>query len=175
MEVGNMTNKELYTLTQKAVREGEMFDYLQGNGDYKCPPNKYLPAYIPTDFERILKQGICAYYIATKDKKIVKDLEKAIKDLCNGDTVQVWIAYTYLGFMTMMKYKKELPFEFEQEEIRKTVEKAVVSKKEELKKCKEWNGWNNEEGLWQEIERTNGVLKANYHYMIINSNFAHRF
>ena len=40
---------------------------------------------------------------------------------------------------------------------------------EELKKCKEWNGWNNVEGLWQEIKRTNGVLKENYNYTIIQN------
>ena len=164
-----MTNEELYALTKKAVLEGEMYDYLQGNGDYKCPPNKYLPAYIPTDFERILKQGICSYCIDTKDEKIVNDLEKAIKDLCNGDAVQIWIAYTYLGFMSMLKHRNGLPFEFNSEEIRKIVEKAVISKMEELKKCKEWNGWNNVEGLWQEIKRTNGVLKENYNYTIIQN------
>ena len=164
-----MTNEELYVLTKKARLEGEMYDYLQGNGDYKCPPNKYLPAYIPTDFERILKQGICSYYIDTKDEKIVTALENAIKDLSNGDAVQIWIAYTYLGFMTMIKCKKGLPFEFNSEEIRKTVERAVISKVEELKRCKEWNGWNNEEGLWQEIKRTNEVLKENYNYTIIQN------
>ena len=162
-----MTNEELYRLTQKAVEENEIADLLQGKGIYQCPPHRYLPAYIPTDFESVLKRGICLYYIDTKDKRIVDSLEKAIKDLCNGDAVQIWIAYTYLGFMSMIKYREGLPFEFDSEEIRKIVEKAVISNMEKLKKCKEWNGWNNEEGLWQEIERTNGVLKEKFNYTII--------
>ncbi len=58
-----MTNEEILLLTKRTLSRGEMVDFLQGKGIYHCTPNKYLPAYIPTDFERILKQGILAYMV----------------------------------------------------------------------------------------------------------------
>ena len=162
-----MTNEELYAMTKKAVMEDEMLDYLQGIGDYKCPPNKYLPAYIPTDFGRVLNQGIYIYYKEKKDKKIVDDLENALVELCNGDAVQIWIAYSYFWHMIFSKIKGEIPFEFNSELIREIIEEKVISHEIELKRCKEWNGWNNEEGLWEEIMRPNNVMKTINNYTII--------
>ena len=162
-----MTNEELYAMTKKAVMENEMLDYLQGNGDYKCPPDKYLPAFIPTDFSVVLNQGIYDYYIETKDKKIVNDLEKALEELCNGDAIQIWIAYSYFWSIIYSQIKGNIPFEFDCEKIRKILEEKVTTHEIELKGCKEWNGWNEEEGLWEDIRRSNHVMKTMNNYTII--------
>lgn len=164
-----MTNEELYTLTQKAVEKNKMVDLLQGKGIYQCPPNKYLPAYIPTDFERVLYQGIYKYYTNTKDEKTIDKLEEAIKELCNGDAVQIWIAYTCHWFLVYSKMGDKLPFGYSDREVGAVIEAAVISHEKELKNCKEWNGWNKPEGLWHEIKRTNNVLRNDLSYTIIEN------
>lgn len=162
-----MTNEEILLLTKRTLSRGEMVDFLQGKGIYHCTPNKYLPAYIPTDFERILKQGILAYYEKTMDDRIIKSFESALTELCYGDVVQIWIAYSYFAFAVMVSNRNNKTYGFNTEEIRSSIERAILINKEKLKECKEWNGWNNEDGLWQEIERTNGVIKEKYDYTII--------
>ncbi len=164
-----MANEELYELIQKAVEENKMVDLLQGKGIYQCPPNKYLPAYIPTDFERVLYQGIYKYYISTKNGDAIYKLEEAIKELCNGDAVQIWIAYTYHWFLLYSKMDDKLPFEYSDKEVGAVIEAAVMSHEKELKSCKEWNGWNEPEGLWNEITRTNNVFRKDFNYTIIEN------
>ena len=67
----------------------------------------------------------------------------------------------------MVSNRNNKTYGFNTEEIRSSIERAILINKEKLKECKEWNGWNNEDGLWQEIERTNGVIKEKYDYTII--------
>ncbi len=78
-----------------------------------------MPAYIPTDFGRVLDLGIYMYYIDTKDEKIVSDLEKAINDLCKGDAVQIWITYLCFWDMIYSQMNGKLPFKFNSEDYEK--------------------------------------------------------
>ncbi|MCM1159577.1 MAG: hypothetical protein NC300_12955 [Bacteroidales bacterium] len=164
-----MTNEELYEVTKKAVEENEMAELLQGKGIYQCPPDRFLPAYIPTDFTRVLHQGIYVYYTNTKDKKAVEKLEEAIKELCKGDAVQIWIAYTYHWFLVRTKMDNRIPFKYKDKKVGAVIAAAVISHEDELKKCKEWNGQNNPDGLWEEIRRTNGVMRDKCGYTIIKN------
>ncbi|MCM1180371.1 MAG: hypothetical protein NC347_08960 [Clostridium sp.] len=164
-----MTNDELYLLTQKAVKEHEIVDLLQGKGIYQCPPNKYLPAYIPTDFERVLHQGIYLYYTNTRDETVVNGLEAAIQSLCHGDVVQIWIAYTYHWFLVYSKIGNKLPFKYHDREVGNVIATAILSHEKELKICKEWNGWNEPDGLWQDIIRSEASLTKSCHYKIIKN------
>jgi len=83
----------LLELTKKAFEQDEVAEFLCGEKGYSCPVNRFVHAYVPTDFDRIIKMGIYKIYEETKNEEIVKKLESAIMELINGNPVKIWVAF----------------------------------------------------------------------------------
>ena len=161
MDKKQLTSTEILSLAKQAFEKNELQYFLSGKGNYACPTNKTLPANIPTDNARLLSEGIYPLYLENKDSDILTEYKKAIIDLAHGDIVDVWLAFD-LCWLQLYNEKRskdfKSPFVLIDKEIIETVKKAVNDKKEHLKQCKDWQGWNQPEGLWTEITIQNSKL-----------------
>ena len=158
----HVTNDELLMLTQKAFERDEVADFLQGKNGYACPVNRFVPANVPTDFRHIIESGIYPYYNAEKSEIIVSKFKSAILELINGNAVQVWIAFFVTYIQIGEENKNKSPFNLIRRDLTETLKNVLIRKEIELRACKEWQGWNKENGLWQDIVRLNGILKKSY-------------
>ncbi|MDO5133736.1 MAG: hypothetical protein Q4D81_12275 [Eubacteriales bacterium] len=76
--------------TEKAYERHELLPLLKGQGGYSLPVPDF-PVDIPTDWTRIIPLGIHRLFAERKEPGIIKDYEKAIRELCGGSGTDVWI------------------------------------------------------------------------------------
>lgn len=162
-----ISNKGLLALTQKAFEQNEVADFLQGKSDYACPVSRFTPANVPTDTGRIIEFGIYALYNDTNDETIIQKFKEAILNLLKGDSIQVWVAYSVCWIQIYNEQHEKAPFKLVDDNLIRDIRQAVLKNENELRACREWQGWNKENGLWDDICRMDRVLKANYEVNIL--------
>jgi hypothetical protein len=153
--VKQISNEELLDLTKQAFEKGELFEFFQGKPPYTCPVNHSVPANIPTDFGRIINYGIYKFYEKQPNNKIISDLREAISKLIEGDAVQIWIAFMICLNILRNEERKSAAFSLNSSEIYDKLRISILSHEQDLRECKEWQGWNEDNGLWSEILRIN--------------------
>lgn len=157
-----LTNDQIYVLVQEASKKSEFKFFLEGSHGYACPLDKYTPAHIPTDFSRIIREGIYKLFSQTKDRKVITDFKQAVLDLLNGSTVQIWIAYSVCWSQFYNEHDDKSPFKVMDDDLVKTLYEVICSNEKELKLNKEWQGMLNKEGLWADIVFSNNGLKHKF-------------
>ena len=163
----HVTNDELLMLTQKAFERDEVADFLQGKNGYACPVNRFVPANVPTDMGRILEFGIYVFYSETNDETIIQKLKETIFELLKGDSIQVWCAYRACWSQIYKGQNNKAPFELIDKSLLDALRQALLKDEDKLRACKEWQGWNKENGLWDDICRTNWVLNDVFNVSIL--------
>jgi hypothetical protein len=162
-----ISNEELLELTNMAFEKDEVAEFLSGESGYACPVNRFVPAYVPTDFDRIVKIGIYKLYEVSKNEEIANKFKKAIERLINGSPVEIWIAFMVYWSQIRNEKKGESPFKFATQDLTDSLKLAILKNENALRVCKEWQGWNEENGLWQEITRINNMAIKNYEVSIL--------
>jgi len=162
-----VSNEELLKLTKQAFDNDEVVEFLSGENGYACPLNRFVPANVPTDFGRIINLGIYKFYDETKNEEIVSKFKKAILYLLDGDAVQVWIAFMICWNQIRNEIKSIASFKVSTQDLINKLKKAIINNENNLRKCKEWQGWNQENGLWQEIVRISGIASKDYGVSIL--------
>lgn len=157
-----LVNEELLELTKQAFEKDEVVEFLQGFPPYTCPVNRFVPANVPTDFERITRMAIYEYYKQTKNQKIIEKMKNALLELFEGDAVQIWIAYTMCWTQIYFEKKGIAPFHLADQELLDNVKSVLLRNKEELCLCKEWQGHARKNGLWDNINGMNNVMREKY-------------
>lgn len=71
-----ITNEELLELTKKAFDNNEVAEFLCGEKGYACPISHFVPANVPTDFNRIIDFGVYKLYEETKNEKLLPNSKK---------------------------------------------------------------------------------------------------
>ena len=162
-----ITNEELLELTKKAFENNEVAEFLCGEKGYACPISHFVPANVPTDFSRIIDFGVYKLYEETKNEKIVAKFEEAILYLLDCDPAKNWIAFMVCWNQIRNEKRHESPFKFINQELIEKLKGTLLKHENELRVCKEWQGWNEENGLWQEITRINNIATKNYGVSIL--------
>ncbi|MFR3010072.1 MAG: hypothetical protein ACLTND_00545 [Ruminococcus bicirculans (ex Wegman et al. 2014)] len=162
-----ITNEELLKLTKKAFENNEVAEFLCGEKGYACPISHFVPANVPTDFSRIIDFGVYKLYEETKNEKIVAEFEEAILYLLDCDPAKNWIAFMVCWNQIRNEKRHEAPFKFINQELIEKLKETLLKHEKELRVCKEWQGWNEENGLWQEITRINNIATKNYGVSIL--------
>lgn len=162
-----ITNEELLELTKKAFENNEVAEFLCGEKGYACPISHFVPANVPTDFSRIIDFGVYKLYEETKNEKIVAKFEEAILYLLDCDPAKNWIAFMVYWNQIRNEKRHEAPFKFINQELIEKLKETLLKHENELRVCKEWQGWNEENGLWQEITKINNIATKNYGVSIL--------
>jgi hypothetical protein len=159
-----LSNERILELAEQAYKNNEIAEFLSGVGEYENPIDRFTPANVPTDCGRSIEKGLYDLYSKTKDDGIVDATKKAIEKLLNGTAIQVWCAYSACWSFGYKEKDERAPFHIitsgiEMTELVDLVKLALEKNKEELKNNFEYQGWNQKEGLWDDILRTNSVIK----------------
>jgi hypothetical protein len=162
VQQNQISNEQLLALTRKAFAEDNVVDLLQGTNGYACPIDRFTPANIPTDFGRVLDQGIYRFYNENHEKTMIDNFKEAICKLCEGSPAQIWIAFMYYWHQLRNEAKGKSAFILNDINLSVCVKEAIKKHENELRICKDWQGWNEENGLWQEIQRINNIARNNY-------------
>lgn len=152
---------------KKAFENNEVAEFLCGEKGYSCPISHFVPANVPTDFSRIIDFGVYKLYEETKNEKIVAKFEEAILYLLDCDPAKNWIAFMVCWNQIRNEKRREAPFKFINQELIEKLKETLLKHEKELRVCKEWQGWNEENGLWQEITRINNIATKNYGVSIL--------
>ena len=103
----------------------------------------------------------------TKNEKIVAKFEEAILYLLDCDPAKNWIAFMVCWNQIRNEKRHESPFKFINQELIEKLKETLLKHENELRVCKEWQGWNEENGLWQEITKINNIATKNYGVSIL--------
>lgn len=153
-----VSNEELLALTKKAFDNDEVAEFLCGEKGYSVHGNPDIPANIPTDFNRILKNGIYELYSETHDEKIIAEFRKAIEKL-NDTPTRVWCAYMACWNQIFNEHSKyPAPFIMTDETLLNKMRVNLQSNEISLRNCKDWLGNNEDDGLWGYINRLDRIL-----------------
>ncbi len=158
-----MSNEELLALTKKAFDNDEVVEFLCGEKWYACPLDRFVPAHVPTDFGRIVNLGVCRLYMETQNEEIIEKFKKAVLSLLNGNAVQIWVAYSVCWNLMYKRIHNKPTIVISDDNFWGTVRSSIQKNEDKLRLCKEWQGFNLENGLWEDIKRmdknlTKGIL-----------------
>lgn len=155
-----LSNERIFELAKQAYKRGEFLEFLSGENEYECPLNRFVPANVPTDTERILKKGIYALYRDAGQENIIIAYRNAIIQLLGGNVIHIWIAYSICWSQLYNERKGYSPFYIitVSSGLIGRVRDALIKNAGALGLCKEYQGWNKDNGLWGDIIRTNKTL-----------------
>lgn len=149
----SVSNEELLALTKKAFDNDEVAEFLCGENGYAIHGNRDIPTNIPTDFGRIVEDGIYKLYDCTQDQTIILKTKSALLRLISGTPVNVWIAFMIVRRQLSKYDKKRAPFNMVDDDILFSLRKSLYANEAKLRECKLFLGANCENGLWQDIHR----------------------
>ena len=154
---GNMELDTLITDTKKAFEKNECYELLTGTDEYYLPVYD-IPIRIPTDWSRLIPDGIHAVFSDTQDRKILEQYEQAIARLLAGSGREVWIAAHVLFAQLDTEFSGNASFTLNRN-IFPLFHKAVEDHLSELQT--DMCGWG-EMTLYQDILRMNRILLEDY-------------
>lgn len=157
----SVSNEELLALTKKAFDNDEVAEFLCGEKEYACPLNRFVPANVPTDFGRIVNFGVYRLYMDTQNEEIITKFKKAILSLLNGNAVQIWVAYSICWNLIYKKNHNEPTIIISDNNFWEMIKTSVQKNEDKLRSCNEWQGFNQEDGLWEDIRRMDKNLTDN--------------
>lgn len=149
----SVSNEELFALTKKAFDNDEVAEFLCGENGYAIHGNRDISTNIPTDFGRIVEDGIYKLYDCTKDQTIVLKTKSALLKLISGTPVNVWVAFMIVRRQLSKYDKGRAPFNIVDDDILFSLKKSLYANEARLRECKLFLGANCENGLWQDINR----------------------
>jgi len=157
-----MTIKEAIEIARRAFEADEVAEYLSGQKNYSKPINRYVGVDVPTDFEYIVRIGIHEYYDETQKSEIPEKYKSALLKLAEGDCVSVWCAYMVAHLQYYYEKSDKSPFTIITQDFVETLSSALYKNKESLMNCHLYTGKNEENGLWQDIERIDNIYAEKY-------------
>ncbi len=154
----SVSNEELFALTKKAFDNDEVAEFLCGENGYAIHGNRDIPTNIPTDFNRIVRNGIYKLYSETHDEKIIAEFCKAIENL-NDTPTRVWCAYMACWNQILNEHAKyPAPFMMADEILLNKMRVNLQSNEMSLRNCRDWMGNNKDDGLWGYINYLDRIL-----------------
>ena len=156
------TKADAINFARFAFETDNILAFLKGEDDYAISSNRYVSADTPTDFDYILRVCIYGYYNESNYPDIPEKFKNAIIQLLNGDCTSIWCAYSLCWFQSFHEAKGNAPFSIIDKELVDSVRSTLITRKAELEHCFLWQGKSKEKGLWEDIEKSDAVLRDKY-------------
>lgn len=153
---------EMQELARRAFDNDALCALLKGEEPYTCRPDRFLPADVPVDWDRLLRTGVlpCCLQDATGERWA--QLDQAILKLIQGGPLDVWCAYNVYFYLCYAAQgnRKALPVleRFPVEQLRAALKGQQLT----LAFRREWTGKNDPAGLWGDILSADAALNARY-------------
>ena len=158
-----ITFGQIKKTAREAYMKNELFEFITGRNGYDLPVID-VPINVPTDWTRIIANGIYEIYEDEKEQEIVSAYEEAIIRAINNSETDLWSAVNVLYFQIKYENMKKAPFSIDK--------KVLNGLKERIIECKEIlqnNYPNGDDGLsmYEDILRLNHNFKNNWGYSFI--------
>jgi hypothetical protein len=156
--------KEIGSKAEEAFRKDEIFEFLTGRNGYELRVID-APVNVPTDWPRIINNGIYALYSELHVEKVIVSYEEAIKKLISGNSEDLWSAVNILYFQCDHEMMKKAPFSINKEVFADLKMKIINSRKaleEQFPYGK--GGWN----MYEDILRLNSNYIRDWGYSFLD-------
>lgn len=151
----------------EAINKDELYKVLLGEGEYKVEPGCHIGDDAPTDWGRILRQGIYRIYEKYPYLNVQQKYEDAIEYLLSTGIDEIYVGVELVFCQIIHEGLNSSPFNFNREKFLSEVRYKLVENKSELVKLKKWQGRGYENGAWGAFERINKILKEDYNTSIL--------
>jgi hypothetical protein len=156
--------KNIKENAKKAYENGEIFEFITGRNGYELRVID-VPVDVPTDWTRIIPNGIYALYEETQDAGIIEEYQKAIKRAINESYEDLWSAVNILYFQFDEEKANNVPFLIDPN-ITNGLKDRIIKSKTELGKRFPYgkNGWN----MYEDILRLNQNFVDDWGYSFLD-------
>ena len=101
--------KDIKANAEKAYNNDELYEFIMGRNGYQLRVID-APVDVPTDWTRIIPNGIYAVYQELEDGNVVYKYEQAIIKAINGTCQDLWCAINILYFQIDHEKMNKSPF-----------------------------------------------------------------
>lgn len=159
-----MSAKELLI---NAIESNRIIDLLEGKNHLEIGYSSHFSNLaFPTDWIAIIEDGI--YPLYREQSYDIKALfEGSIFSMLNGKAFDIYCAIGILYTQLKEEQQGRSPFSVNRDLLVEEARKTLIRNKEELKKCYEWQGRHEKEGMWRYIEKMNQGYKTYFNIEII--------
>jgi len=112
---------------RKAYLNGELYEFLTGRNGYDLPVAD-APVNVPTDWTRIIPNGIYEIYREDEDSRVIAAYEAAIEKAIHQGEADVWIAVNILYFQLDQENMEKAPFKIDRRILEKLKESLNLHK-----------------------------------------------
>ena len=150
--------KDIKANAEKAYNNDELYEFIMGRNGYQLRVID-APVDVPTDWTRIIPNGIYAVYQELEDGNVVYKYEQAIIKAINGTCQELWCAINILYFQIDHEKMNKSPF-FIDKTILNGLTDIILNKRQDLEKEFPYgkNGWN----MYEDILRLNHNFKTDW-------------
>ena len=144
----------------KAYEKGELFEFLMGYKGYELKVID-APVDVPTDWTRIISNGVYEIFRDTLDEGVKKEFEEALIRAISGTCEEIWEAANILYFQMDHEKMGKAPFCIS-EVIAQSAKKKIMEKRTQMEQFYPYgkNGWN----MYEDILRLNQNFKNDWGY-----------
>ncbi|WP_443663755.1 hypothetical protein [Clostridium sp.] len=154
-------------LVLNAIQNNKFIEFLEGKEHMDIGHSSHfsnLP--VPTDWPDILENGIYKIYKDGCEYDIKKIFEDSIIDMLDRKAFDIYCAIE-LWYMQFENEKNDdSPFTLNKELI-VNIRNSMSKNKKELERFYEWQGRNEEEGMWGYMKRINQCCETYYGFKIL--------
>jgi hypothetical protein len=155
-------------LAKKAIKKGELIDYLQGKREYAETVDTWVNSSAPTDWTKIIPNGI---YLAYKEESyidVASVFEASILEMLSGNEFDIYVAVSVFYFQLIREERNASPFKVDRRRILEIMRLSLKENENSLRNYFEWQGQNKKEGMWSEMLRINSLCERKWGINIIN-------
>lgn len=155
--------KDIENAARDAYNNKELFEFLTGRKGYDLRVID-APVDVPTDWPRVIKNGIYEIYKESPNEDIVASYEKAIKRIIDSANTELWIAVNILYFQFDQENGGKSPFAINKDII-KGLKDRIIDSKGLLEKEYPYgkNGWN----MYEDILRLDHNFNRDWGYSLL--------
>lgn len=158
---------DIFNMLIEALNRNEFEYALKGEREYALPTPYMCPvSELPTDWSKLLEEGIYKIYKLEPSYKIDQILEDSLLRIAK-DVIGIYSSLNIFWIQLMKEEYKVSPFVLRKERIIELLSKKIVENKQKFIKDKRWMGENQEKGLWGEIKRICNIIHEDYRIKII--------
>jgi hypothetical protein len=158
--------REVIELLEDAITRGELKELFRGENGYSLPTPYMSPAELPTDWDRILKEGFYELYSKNPPFPIALLLEETIC-LVAVDPKGVYCALNIFWIQLMNEQYGASPFVIQKESIVPFLREKIQLYRTEFQSDKRWLGSIEIEGLWGEVLRICRDIEEQYRISLV--------
>lgn len=159
----NIKEKVIYAIKNEMLKE-----LLEGKAHLEIDNNShFLNISTPTDYVRLLKEGIYEVY-NLGDSDILEKFEQVLEMMIKEDVFGLYCATDIIYLQLRYEKKLESPFNINLDRFVPIIKEEIVKNKMLLQKYYEWSGKLEQEGMYGYFERLNNAFIINYGFSIMN-------